>query len=77
MQGYYEREHSGKGLEVPTGRLHINVTNLPEFQKLIDKAKREADQLQATVNQLSNFNLSIDFTVDEAIISRSLNQHPQ
>lgn len=65
MQGHYEREHSGKGLEVPTGRLHIEVTNLPEFQKLIDKAKREADQLQATVNQLSDFDLDIDFSISK------------
>lgn len=30
MQGYYDSEHSGKGLETPTGQLNINVKNLPE-----------------------------------------------
>ena len=71
MKGYYVQENSGKGLEVPTGRLNINVTNLPEFQKLIRQAKQEADQLQSTINRLSNFELNIDFGVSELISSKS------
>ncbi|WP_158575485.1 hypothetical protein [Dorea sp. AF24-7LB] len=39
MQGYYDSEHSGKGLETPTGQLNINVKNLPEFKELVEQAK--------------------------------------
>lgn len=40
--------------------------NLPEFKKLIKQAKKEADQLQETINRLENFELAIDFkTLDE------------
>lgn len=63
MKGYYEQENSGKELVTPTGRLHVEVMNLPEFQKLITQAKEEADQLQRTINQLSSFNLDIDFGI--------------
>lgn len=64
MEGYYNKESSGKELAVPTGRLSINVTNLPEFRGLIQTAKRQVDQLQQTVNWLSNFELHIDFSSD-------------
>lgn len=69
MKGYYTQEENGKGLRVPTGRLRIEVTNLPEFQALINQAKQEADQLQRTINRLSNFNLEIDFGLDETTSS--------
>lgn len=42
IEGYYI-----KGLGPSTGTLHIEVKNLPEFEKLISQAKKEADQLQA------------------------------
>ena len=46
MKGYYDPEQSGKGLEVPTGRLSIEGRNMPEFRKLVEQAKKEADQLK-------------------------------
>lgn len=61
-QEYYEQENSGKELVTPTGRLHVEVMNLPDFQKLITQAKEEADRLQRTIDQLSNFYLDIDFS---------------
>lgn len=61
MEGYYNPEQSGKSLEVPTGRLSIEVRNMPEFRKLVEKAKQEADQLSKTINQLQHFELNIDF----------------
>ena len=67
MQGYYEEENGGRESEVPTGRLYVEVTNMPEFQELIQKAKREADQLNKTIDRLSNFDLKIDFSVKDAI----------
>lgn len=55
-----------KKTEVGTGRLRIEVMNLPEFKKLIKQAKKEADQLRETINRLENFELAIDFkTLDE------------
>lgn len=64
MKGYYDPEQSGKGLEVPTGRLSIEVRNMPEFRKLIEQAKQEADQLKKTIDQLQYFELNIDFSSD-------------
>lgn len=61
MKGYYNPEQNGKGLEVPTGRLSIEVSNIPEFYKLIEQAKEEADQLKTTIDQLRRFELNIDF----------------
>lgn len=71
MKGYYTQEESGTDLRVPTGRLRIEVMNLPELQDLINQAKHEADQLQRTINRLSSFNLEIDFGLDESTSSES------
>lgn len=62
MKGYYNPEQSGMGLEVPTGRLSIEVRNMPEFRKLVEQAKQEADQLKKTIDQLQCFELNIDFS---------------
>lgn len=62
MKGYYDSEQSSKGLEVPTGRLSIEVRNMPEFRKLIEQAKKETDQLKKTIDQLQYFELNIDFS---------------
>lgn len=71
MKGYYVQEDNKKESTVPTGRLHVEVINLPEFRQLIEQAKKEADQLQKTINRLSNFNLDIDFSVSELTSSKS------
>lgn len=61
MEGYYTKD-----TDLHTGRLHIEVVNLPEFKKLIKQAKLEADQLQKTINRLENFELLIEFkTIEE------------
>lgn len=64
VKGYYDPEHSGTGLEVPAGRLSIEVRNIPEFRKLVEQAKQEADQLKKTIDQLQYFELNIDFSSD-------------
>ena len=61
MEGYYDSEYSGKGLETPTGQLNIEVKNLPEFKELVEQAKYQSGQLQQTINRLSNFELKIDW----------------
>lgn len=62
MKEYYNPEQSGKGLKVPAGRLSIEVRNVPEFRKLVEQAKQEADQLKKTIDQLQYFELNIDFS---------------
>lgn len=62
MEGYYDKEYSGKQSKVPTGRLSIQITNLPEFNELIKQAEKESRKLQETINQLKNFELKIDFS---------------
>lgn len=58
IEGYYT-----KGLGPSTGTLYIEAKNLPEFRKLVNQAKEEADQLQATINRLKCFELEIAFNV--------------
>lgn len=65
MKGYYTPEKSGEVSEKSTGCLRIEVSNLSEFKELIEQAKREADQLQETLNRLRYFDLNIDFEVKE------------
>lgn len=62
VKGYYDPEQSGTRLEVSTGRLSIEVRNIPEFRKLVEQAKKEADQLKKTIDQLQYFELNIDFS---------------
>ena len=62
MKGYYDPEQNSKDSEVPTGRLSIEVRNMPEFRKLVEQAKTEADQLKKTIDQLQYFELNIDFS---------------
>lgn len=62
MKGYYIPSQNSKDLEVPTGRLHIEVSNMPAFRKLVEQAKMEADQLKKTIDQLQYFELNIDFS---------------
>lgn len=44
-------------------KLMISAENIPELHELIDKAKKEAEQLNQTLNQLSRFDLSIRFSI--------------
>lgn len=65
MKGYFIEDQSKSVGDTTTGRLLIEVKNLPEFQNLISQAEKEADQLLRTIDQLSNFELKIDFNVGE------------
>lgn len=64
MEGHYDGNVYGTGSAVPDGTLSINVTNIPEFNELLQQAKKEANQLQQTIDRLSNFELNINFAVD-------------
>lgn len=43
------------------GILNISVINIKDFEELIFKAKKQADELQNTIDQLENFKLEIKF----------------
>lgn len=47
------------------GTLNILVTNFKEFESLINKVKKQADELQETINQLEFFNWHFKFTIDK------------
>lgn len=47
------------------GTLYIKATNLQKFQKLIEKAKKQADELQDTINQLEFFDFNFKFSIEE------------
>lgn len=57
MIGYFDSNANDK-----KGVLKIQVTNVPQFEELLEKAKKEADQLQATVRQLAIFDLTIEIS---------------
>ena len=47
------------------GVLNISATNLQEFESLIKKVKKQADELQDTINQPAFFNFSFKFSTDK------------
>ena len=47
-----------------TGTVRIAVTNVTEFNRLLQKARAEADQLHRTIQELSSFCLDIKFSTD-------------
>lgn len=59
MEGYFVKTEGNP----PSGTLHFDVQNLPEFQKLITQVKEEADRLQQTINQLSTFDFKVNFAI--------------
>lgn len=42
--------------------MNISVTNMKDFEELIFKAKKQADELQNTIDQLEKFKLEIKFS---------------
>lgn len=61
MEGQYRQNYLKEGSGIPTGRLSISVSNMPEFKKLIVQAEKEANQLKETIHRLKYFDLNIDF----------------
>ena len=62
MKGYYDQNGKGRGTSAPTGVLSIRISNLSEFNELIEKARKEAEELEKTINRLQYFDLKIDFS---------------
>ena len=59
MNGYFQGGKVGEN-----GILKISVNNMPELRKLLDKAEKEADQLESTIRQLEDFDLTIELEIN-------------
>lgn len=67
MNGYFEQDAAPGNDRTSKGVLNINVTNIEEFKTLIDKAKKEACQLNETIDKLHSFQLHIELSTKDAI----------
>lgn len=43
--------------------LMVSATNLPDFNALLKRAEKEAEQLKQTLDQLSRFDFAIQFSI--------------
>ena len=50
-------------MHIQKNKLMVSVENFPEFRRLLDQAKKEAEQLNSTIAQLSRFDFEFSFTV--------------
>lgn len=46
--------------------LYISITNLKGFSELAEQAKKEAHQLQHTIDELQNFEIEVKFETDKS-----------
>lgn len=65
MEGYFEQNICGTSKMNDKGRLHIEALNISEFHRLLEKAEKEACQLNETLGRLRNFQFDIDFSINE------------
>ena len=65
MEGYYTKNLYGTPDKNSKGRLRIEAMNITEFNLLLEKAEKEACQLNETLSKLRRFELEIDFSVEE------------
>lgn len=47
------------------GKLRISVTNLKDFEVLIEKANDQMKELQSTINKLQRFDIEVEFKTTE------------
>lgn len=59
VKGYYIEKSEKESDDSIIGNLFIGIANVDELNNLLIKARCEADQLQKTLNQISNFYLQI------------------
>ena len=67
MEGYFEKNIEAGDEQRAQGVLNIDITNIGEFKTLLDKAKKEARQLNETIDRLHSFQLQIKFSTNDAI----------
>lgn len=56
MEGYYDEKK---------GALYISVKNLPELNELLEKAEKDACQLNDTISRLKRFSLEVAFSAPD------------
>lgn len=66
MEGYYSKNLYGTEEKNAKGRLKIEAMNLTEFKELLERAEKEACQLNETLSKLRNFEFDIDFSIADS-----------
>ena len=54
------------------GELRISAKNMPQFKELLEQAQKEARQLNNTIEQLSRFEIVMNFSADGADHTRDM-----
>lgn len=50
----------------PNGKLMISITNLKDFEALIEKANDQMQELQSTIGKLNRFNIEVEFKTNSS-----------
>lgn len=66
MEGYFVPNSETENNQ-SKGILNISVTNIGEFEKLIEKASKEARQLNETIDRLRRFDLQVEILTKDSI----------
>ena len=59
MEGYHQ------SIDNTTSHFQVAVTNIHEFNELLHRAKKEAQQLNNTITELERFHLKVEFSVNQ------------
>lgn len=50
-----------KNISAWNGEVSVQVSGMKEFNELLERAKKEAQQLNSTIDELSYFSLKLNF----------------
>lgn len=56
-----EVEKQIKSVDAWNGEVSLRVSGMKEFNELLERAKKEAEQLNNTIDELSSFELKLNF----------------
>ena len=56
-----EVEKQIKSVDTWNGEVSLRVSGMKEFNELLERAKKEAEQLNNTIDELSTFELKLNF----------------
>lgn len=56
-----EVEKKIKSVDAWNGEVSLRVSGMKEFNELLERAKKEAQQLNNTIDELSSFELKLNF----------------
>ncbi|MDB8574028.1 hypothetical protein [Turicibacter sanguinis] len=56
-----EVEKQIKSVDTWNGEVSLRVSGMKEFNELLERAKKEAEQLNNTIDELSSFELKLNF----------------